>query len=182
MIVAEYALLEAFMLMVYAVISKLEPEVSAAKFYNLRSAHLKEELVISCSDGLTLDQKKAMKKLWRRFKSAANRRTEIAHCLFFDHGHGPMRMRVKNENVIFEPLTDALVERTFNQFHILGTDLLTFAVIVGGPTDHAAKILKRLPLSPRYKNYAGWKDSQDPPSQDETNELLASLERLGLKM
>lgn len=180
LIVADYAVLDSLMYAVFALLSPEEPEQSIVAFYELRSAHLREELVTKAAVTLDEDYAKALRRLWRRFKKAANRRTEIAHCLFMDQGEGPMRMRVTGGSVSFEPLDAALIDRTFTQFHTLATDILTFLALASGSQANAQSTISRLPLSPLYQKLAVSMGSPNPPTPDEVSQTASSVSRLGL--
>src|SRR5262249_55556333 len=95
-----FAGLEDRMFIVYAalatrpVISANDVEQRFSEFYKLRSVNLRSGLVLSAAKSVLDDLRyKALVRLWRRFKAAANRRTDVAHCVFmFMNSQGLSRL------------------------------------------------------------------------------------------
>lgn len=180
LVVAEYALLEGLMATIYAIISKENPRTAFSDFYDLRSAHLKEELATRAAIDLDAPFQKAYDRLWKRFKKAANRRTEIAHCLFYDHGEGPMRTRTVAGSMHYDRLTDQTFEHTFSQFHTLGTLLLVFAAVVGFHLGRDPRIVTQLPFSPLDPGSFPSMPDQDLSTPAQKTEIIEALTQMGL--
>jgi hypothetical protein len=182
LVVADYAVLDALMYAIFATLSAEEPERSIIEFYTLRSAHLREELVNAAASAMPSEVQKAISRLWRRFKGAADRRTEIAHCLFIETSDAPMRMRLHKGKIIYDRIDQNLINRTFDQFHALAIDMLTLIAFLSGTLDKGRTIVARLPLSPHYRDIMALEHSSAPPTPDELRQLAASLSRLGLSV
>jgi hypothetical protein len=180
-VIAEYTGLEVRMYIVYALISAHSGEECFQKFYELRSLNRRKELVVMEAETI-LDPLRlaALKRLWRRFFSAADRRTEVAHCTFLVGKNDVLRLRLIGTKPHFEPLTGDIFERTIRQYRTLGKDLLVFATTVAGSEDRLHRILQSLPLSQRLSTPVELLET--PPDQRslETDELKASLSRLKL--
>jgi hypothetical protein len=180
LIVAEYALLEQLMLVVYASLSGKTPLESFAAYFELRKSHLRKELVLNAAQQtIQPDHYKALFRLWRRFAKAADRRTEIAHVAYIEQSGKMLRLQSVGTVVKFIPLTPDYFERTFSQYHNLGTDLLTFAALIAGSTENCQKVVRSLPLSPGFDTRQ-WVDDPHPPDQSLLDQTAASLSRLGL--
>ncbi len=182
LVIAEYALLERLMYSIYAVIVPDDPRVSLSKFYSLRSLRKRQALVLGEVQPILGEvYYKPLKRLWRWFSAAANRRTEIAHCLYFADAETVMRLHITEQGGDYVPLSTTIFERTFSQYHTLGTDLLTFAAIVAPSRDRMMQVLHVLPRPPSLKPPPEVPDSQGQPTQSEIDEQRASLARLHLE-
>jgi hypothetical protein len=86
-VIAEYSLLEFHMFLIYALARHpASPVECFAPYYSLRSMDKRNELVTEATHHLPPSHKKALGRLWRRFRSAARRRTEIAHASYMSDG------------------------------------------------------------------------------------------------
>ncbi len=150
LVIAEYALLERLMYSIYAVMVLGEVQPILGEVYY-----------------------KPLKRLWRWFSAAANRRTEIAHCLYFADAETVMRLHITEQGGDYVPLSTTIFERTFSQYHTLGTDLLTFAAIVAPSRDRMMQVLHVLPRPPSLKPPPEVPDSQGQPTQSEIDEQRA---------
>lgn len=179
-VVADYAILENLMLSLYAAFSKMDPAESMAAFYGMRSVQKKEELVSQAAGALPVNYQAALARLWKRFKSAANRRTEIAHCAYFDQGEGLKRMRMIKGKPHYDSLSAKIFEHTFKQFRTLATDILTLSAVVQlGRSEHQLT-LGQLPLSPKRKHSTACAEKPSSLIHFETEDAVESLSRLGL--
>jgi hypothetical protein len=153
-----------------------------AAFYERRSVNNKSGLALEIAEP-RLDQWRfrAWQKLWRRFKGAASRRTEVAHCVFMgSKATGLMRLKISGREPIFEPLTSDFFDKTSRQFRTLDQDIVTFLIFVVRTEDRLESLLRALPLPtnipfpPKVEVLPG---PLDPRAKDEQ---VASIYRLGL--
>ena len=177
--VASYAALEEAALFAYAMIAPTDPMTSFREFYRLRSLHLREEMVLKAAAQLDPYRYRAFRRVWRRLKGAANRRTEIAHVLFASDGDAAYRRRIEGERIWFEELTPELFNRTRDQFRTLHRDLLMLAVECSGGPERGVEIIEQLPRPPGVAPQVG---PLPPPELTPSveSEIAAAREALGL--
>jgi hypothetical protein len=186
-----YAGLEYFMFVLYVTISTLlQDEVDRddidgcfAEFYRLRTANLKSGLVLTAAKPL-LDEPlyRACVRVWRRFKGAAGRRTDVAHCVFMSYDKpGIYRLSAAKPIPTFEPFALSFFDRTSDQFRILGIDILTLVSCLVGTEKKLASILRALPVPPSMPLPPEDVAHQALPNQYAKGEREASLSRLGLR-
>lgn len=180
LVVADYALLEALMFLIYALTTDEDGETAFQSFYTLRSAHLREGLMYEKAAHLDEPVQNALRRLWRRFKAAANRRTEIAHVSFLTDGKTVTRLRLFGTEVRFEPITRDIFTRTLNQYQTLGKDLLAFTGVLARSSEEVQQIIASLPLARHRRAHSASLASQDPRARFETEDTKAALSRLQL--
>jgi hypothetical protein len=189
-LMGHYAALEYHMFITFAAIATShfdDPnsdhiEECFAAFYELRSVNLKSELALKIAEG-RLDEWRllAWKRLWRRFKGAASRRTDVAHCVFMGNKtSGLMRLKASGKEPTFEPLDMKFFERTNHQFHTLGRDISTFLPFVVGTQDRIESLLRALPLPINIPFPQKDEAPPAPLSSREKSERRDSVYRLGL--
>jgi hypothetical protein len=189
-LMGHYASLEYHMFIAFAVIAtshfanpdSQHIEECFAAFYARRSVNLKGEIALKIAEG-RLDEWRllAWKRLWRRFKGAASRRTDVAHCVFMGSKlSGLMRLKASGTEPTFEPLDMKFFERTNHQFRTLGRDIVTFLTFVAGSEDRLESILRALPLPIDIPFPQKGAAPQGPPDPHEKSELRDSVYRLGL--
>ena len=178
---ADYALLEMRMCLLYAVICSRRGDDAFTAFFERRSIRLRAELVLKELEPiLTPDRYGALKRLWRRFKSAANRRTEIAHCTFLAPEGTPMRLRLSGTKPRLEVLDQTIFDRTFSQYRILSQDLESFLMFSGQVHSAILEKFQSTPLAPLLR----LREVSIPSALDQRPPEIAeredSLKRLGL--
>lgn len=142
LLVGDYAALELILFNIFMILSRSGAHESFSLFFSQRSIKRKTELLEKEMSRMSPPLQVALKRLIRRMKTAAARRTEIAHVHTMKGGSGPMRLQLFGEKAKVAPLDDAFINRTLQQFHTLGIDLMRFASYVGAlaPRDALAKI------------------------------------------
>lgn len=182
LIVAEYATLEHLMFLIHALISKEDPKKCLGDYYSLRAINRRSSLVLEAAkEKLSQENHAALKRLWRRLAAAANRRTDIAHCIYAGNKKSICRLRIINGEATYELLTNDLLGRTFTQYHTLGSDLLTFAAHVAESADHIHEVMRAIPRAPGL----GPPPAPGTPHPDEQfglAEAIAALSRLGIDL
>jgi hypothetical protein len=181
LIMADFALIEFNMFIIYAAISPKNPMESFSKFYKQISANNKSKLVLDESLGkISEKQYLALQRLWKRFKGAAIRRNEIAHCVFTQ---GPssqiIRLRLNGLQPVFEEFSSQIFDRTISQYHILYIDSLAFLTSLPLSEQEFHHIMHALPRAPHLETLAV---SVVPDHQQrlQEDELTASRIRQGL--
>jgi hypothetical protein len=154
-----------------------------AAFYEQRSVNNKSGLALKLAEP-RLDKWRfgAWQKLWRRFKGASSRRTEVAHCVFMgSKATGLMRLKVVGREPVFEPLTHDFFDRTSRQFRTLDQDILVFVSFVLRTPERLESLLRVLPLPiniPFPEIPA--RLSRGPQEPHEKDDVRDSVYRLGL--
>lgn len=184
LIIAEYAVLEYFLFVGYAMIAPTDVMTSFNEFFGLRSVNKRYELSKNAAKSLDSYRRRAHERVWRHFKGAAARRTEIAHCMYTvpgaDRESGEIyRMRADGRGVRYEIMNPAVFNRTMGQFRTLGTELAVFLVEVAGGLERALRIIDQLPSPPGARLLPRQAGSQDT-SWFAPDEQRAALARLGL--
>jgi hypothetical protein len=157
-------------------------EACFSEFYKLRSVNLRSRLVLTAAEP-KLDhlRYKALTRLWRRFKGAASRRTDVAHCVFMSKSSETlMRLSSAASKPRFEPLNQSYFDKTTLQFRILSRDILMFATFVVGTEERLLQLLRALPLPPNIPFPQECEGPQAPLAPHENGEQKASISRLGL--
>lgn len=177
LIIADYAILEYQVFILYALLSPKNPMESFRKFYTYISANNKCGLVLGEAKQLDHERYAALDKLLDRFKKAANRRTEIAHCEFLSQDEKSMlRLRLVGDQPKFEPLNDEIFQRTTNQYRILSTDVSAFLTILAPSEAVLLHTMHALPRAPHLETLVG-SAVPDHQTKLEKAELIASLTR-----
>jgi hypothetical protein len=163
-------------------ITPSDVEAHFSEFYKRRNVNLRSGLVLTTAQPVLDELRyKALTRLWRRFKGAANRRTDVAHCVFMSKdGEDLMRLSSAASKPRFEPLEQSYFDRTTLQFRTLGRDILTFSTFVVGTEERLLQLLRALPLPPDMPFPPEVEGPQAPPDQHEKAEERASVSRLGL--
>jgi hypothetical protein len=180
LVVADYALLEMMMFMLYAVVSGLHGMEAFKRFYRLRSIHLREEITYKAAEGLEEAYQEAICRAWKRFKAAANRRTEIAHCSFMSDGKTVTRLRMFGTEPRFEPMNKQVFDRTFTQYRTLGKDLIVLVSEIAPDPDAVQKLLAETPFGQYRQSELVYLGSLDPQARYGEREVRESLARLRL--
>ena len=179
LVIADYALLERFMWVIYALLPGVDTKQSVPDFYSRRSIRRRQALVLeTAKPALNITHYRALKRLWKRLGAAADRRTEIAHCLYAADDDKLLRLQLTDKHIHYVPLDIAVFERTFIQYHNLGTDLLIFQARLAGSLDRYRRINNASTPPPNLKIPNFPPDSQRPPTQSEIDEHTAALSRL----
>jgi hypothetical protein len=181
MIVADYSLLEYQMFILYAALSPRNPAESFSRFYQRTSVDNKTGLLLKeAKKNLDRERFKAVDKLCDRFKRAAKRRTEVAHCVFIsDDNSEILRLRMIRDRPVFEPLNNSLITRTINQYRTLSTDISAFLTTVVKSEAELRHILHALPRAPHHETLVA-PAPQGRQMQLEASQIEASLSRQGL--
>src|SRR5262245_61986054 len=174
LVVAEYAVLERLLFSIYALISSDDPPTCFRRFYKLRTLSLRRELVELSAKDRNLDAllQRALKRLLKRFEGAADRRTEIAHCAYLADGATLVRLRTIRGEPRYEVITPAIFTRTFSQYHVLSTDMLTFSALVAGSVERVQEMTRAIPRAPELQPGP---DIQTTTSQQDVDDTVASL-------
>ncbi|MES2043764.1 MAG: hypothetical protein V4475_07790 [Pseudomonadota bacterium] len=180
MVVADYAHLEMSMYMIFAALTNLQGDEAFSAFYSLRSLHKREELLWREAEGLSFVMKRALRKLIRRFKAAANRRTEIAHSSYYGDEDRIRMMRLVGDRAFIAEVKIEIFERTFNQYRNLEIDLETFLGFVVRDPDRLKALFQSLPLSRLLNKPLEWNRNPAPLPKSKEIALVASRNRLGL--
>lgn len=182
LVIADYALLEMRMCLIYAAICPRQGGDAIDAFYDLRSIRRREELVLTELESIiTPDRFGALKRLWKRFKAAANRRTEIAHCAFLDRHGSPMRLRLAGTTPSLEKLDTEIFDRTFTQYRKLGQDLQNFLIFSGQLHPAILEKFQSSVLAPLLRLSEVSMTSAQGQKPPEVSEREESLKRLGLE-
>jgi hypothetical protein len=155
-LMGDYALIEyLFFINYFAAATRNVPNVgqthmeeSFREFYSQRSINPKVELFDGVTNGLPQDILGACKRITRRLKGTASRRTDVAHCVFLSKGTAITRLSAAKPTPSFEPLDEDYLDRTTTQFHRVAEDLLGLAALLVGNRDRAAHLLRVLPVPP----------------------------------
>lgn len=180
LVVADYALLETLTFVIYALVAKTDPDRSFRDFYALRSIRKRETLISDAMGELDPDLRAAFKRAWKRFRAAANRRTEIAHCSFLSDGKTVTRLRLFGTEPRFEPMSADLFERTFKQYQTLGKDLGMLASEIAPYPGAIPELVEQLPLGRFRQKQTAMLGSPHPPHDYGATGTIASLDRLKL--
>lgn len=180
-VIADYALLEYQMFILYAALSPKNPAESFSKFYQYISANNKTGLILrEAKNVLSETSYKALDRLCDRFKKAANRRTEIAHCVFVSGDNSAlMRLRLVRNEPRFEELNHQLIDRTINQYRSLSIDVSAFLTTVVKTPAELLHILHALPRAPHQETLVV-PVPLGLQMQLTSSEIEASLSRQGL--
>jgi hypothetical protein len=180
-VMAEYANLELLLFVIYAAYLTSPTSELYYDFFSVRSINSRCEMIENSwqEQEISAVERKSLAYLLNRFKSAAKRRTEIAHVVFLSDGT-PTRIRFLKRKCLREPLDQALFDRTFTQYQDLGTDLVVFASYAIKPPSRAPQILNELPFPPPRNTRGGALSIQRPPERLTTTEIDQSLSRLKL--
>lgn len=148
-IIADYAHLEFLLSIVYALVSQGDPVVSFDEFYGQRAANNKCGLILRVAKPIATPEAFALlKRICRRFKNAAARRTEVAHCMFMSPSGQLSRLRVFGSPPDFAPANDELFNRASEQFQKLSIDLRTVIVVLSPSAKRLRQVLHALPRPP----------------------------------
>jgi hypothetical protein len=180
LVVADYALLEYFTFVIFALISGESPDASFVAFYGLRHTHLREELTYKHAAKLDADLEQAIKRVWKRFKAAAHRRTEIAHCSFLSDGKTVARFRLYGTEPRIEPTDESVFKRTFTQYRTLGKDLGMLATQLAPYPGAIVELARQLPLGRHQETQRAWLGSPRHPANYGSRETIECLGRLKL--
>lgn len=180
-VIADYAHLEFQLAIIYALVSQRDPAVSFNEFYAQRAANNKCGLILKRARPIaTEDAYALLQRICRRFKNAAARRTEVAHCVFMSPNGQLSRLRVFKNPPDFAPANDELFNRVSSQFRNLSTDLKTATVALCPSPTKLRQVLRALPQPPGLA--PDW-DAQVRPqtrSEEEKARRDASIDRLKL--
>lgn len=180
LLIGDYSTLEWLLFQPYAMLSRLRPEEVFAAYFSQRSINRKAGLLEAEMWRLSPPLQTALKRLIRRMKGAAARRTELAHAHVLPGPAGPMRLHLFGEAVRIEPLDKDFINRTIHQFHTLGIDLLAFSAILGAlAPDILIPRLKKVyaPIDAHILRRPGPQGSEGQLAEDMRDE---SYKRLGL--
>lgn len=177
---ADYAVLETMAYLVYAIVSDDPPAKSFVDFYALRSIRRREMLTLGAALALDDALQNAIKRAWKRFGAAASRRTEIAHCAFLSDGQTVTRLRLHGTEPKFEPVSETVFERTFNQYRILGQDLGMLASVLSDGRASIPEIIDQTPLGKIRRTQTAMLGSPNHPANYGPEDTKASLIRLKL--
>ena len=148
-VVADYAFLEYKMLIIFALITPQSVNDAFLAFYSVRSVNKREEIIMAAANRFLIPElRPALKRLCRRFRGAAKRRTEVAHCVFMSGSKGVYRLKTVSGAPVFEEMTDDFFKRTSDQFGNLSEDLHVFSTFAAGSLERMMHILRQLPFPP----------------------------------
>jgi hypothetical protein len=189
-IMGHYAALEYQFFLTYAAVATfMVDDVTAedirkcfSKFYELRSINLKCKLLLDEAQPVMEDMLyKAFVRACRRMKGAARRRTEVAHCVFMRNPDQQwMRLSTTKREPIFEPLSEAYLTRTRDQFRTLGRDLRMLLIFCVPLEDRMMSLMRALPLPPGTPSPLGGAVPPAPPTPRAEAESIAAATRLGI--
>jgi hypothetical protein len=92
-----------------------------------------------------------------------------------------MRLELSENDANYVPMTDEVFVRAFNQYHTLGTDLVTLFSLIAtehGLEDKGRQVVRVLPHAPDVAPPSDETDSQHPQEQFDIDGHNASLARL----
>jgi hypothetical protein len=127
LLIADYAAIEILFFNLYAILSALPVEKIYGSFFSLRSVNRKCILTEEAALCLPAEFQRPIKRLIRRLKAAAARRTEIAHVHFMSTTGAPVRLHLIGEKINLTPIDDKFIARTADQYRNLGTDILSLS-------------------------------------------------------
>lgn len=155
LVIAEYATLELLLFYIYALLTKDNVRELYYEFFSTYSLNKRCELINCAAKKSSLPQHlvSPLNSLIRRFKSAAKRRTEIAHVMYLENV-GMTRIRLVRHRCLSESIDRSLFDRTFKQFYNLGTDLVVFLGIVQISPGEITQIASQLPFPARNIQYS----------------------------
>lgn len=180
-IIADYALLEFLMFHLYAALSDQDPGVSFERFYSMRSINKRSELVVGeLTEILDDAHTRALKKLWKRFRAAATRRTEIAHCTFLSKDGGVSRLRLHGTKPAFEDLDTSVFDRTREQYRVLAKDISVLLSLLFPHPDILTERLHEIAAAIGINLTVAPQIQLDGPTPDAIEEIRASRMRIGL--
>jgi len=181
LIIADYALLEFQAFILLATASDRPVGDLFAEFYGWRSINNKREMALrEARPRAHPHLYEAIERTWRHFLAAAERRTEIAHCLFLAPNDGVLRMRLRNGRAWYEPFSEAVFHRTIRQFRIVAEE---FGVCITFAAGSRERLIQRLADIPRPRGIPlpDLSPGAPPPSGSlGPNELDRIRRRLGL--
>lgn len=180
-IIAEYAILEFQMYLLYACLVPVRAGVSFDTFFRLRSINLRCEIIENACEPLPDDLHRVISRVLRRLKGAATRRTEIAHCMYLARGDGILRMRWKPTGVVYEPLDQKVFARTITQFRTLSEDIVVLLSHVSGGPTQMQYIWQEIPFPPNQPVALAPGLAPDQGGQRSIDHILACKARLGLE-
>jgi hypothetical protein len=183
LVIADYAVLEMSFYFIYSAINYYNLENSFKEFYGLRSLNLRCELVLNKFDENTQfppSYRKALERLIRRFKSAANRRTEIAHVQYLEKNNKIISLFLKGEDPSFREINGSLFNRTFSQYRKLNIDLGVFLSHIVRTLEELTQILSSTPHARNLDTALSDFLNQAPQVKSRETELEESRKRLGL--
>jgi len=148
-VIADYAHLEFQLAIIYALVSQRDPADSFNEFYAQRAANNKCGLILKTAKLIaTEDAYALLQRICRRFKNAAARRTEVAHCVFMSPNGQLSRLRVFKKPPDFAAVNDDLFNRVSNQFRNLSMDLKTATIALCPSPIRLRQVLRALPQPP----------------------------------
>jgi hypothetical protein len=179
-IVVGYASLEFYMFLIFAFMSDEHPHESFRKFFVLRSINKRQELFNTRVVLLPQADQVACKRLWRRLKTAADRRTEVAHSQYMGANGNHTRLHLVGDKAVFTDLAVDFFSRTISQYRTLLKDLLFFSGVLSlrNPVRWAFVVAQLPSLQDKPPRNLSAPD-QGPPPQPILDELFASAARLG---
>ena len=180
-VIADYAHLEFQLSIIYALVSQLDPVVSFNEFYSQRAANNKCGLILRAAKPIATEGAYALlQRICRRFKNAAARRTEVAHCVFMSPNGQLSRLRVFKTPPDFAPVNDDLFNRVSNQFRNLSMDLKTATVALSPAPARLRQVLRALPRPPGMAPDWDAQVDRRPLTTEEKASRGASFDRLKL--
>lgn len=180
-LVADYAHLEFLLAIIYALVSQDEPATSFSEFYAQRSANRKCGLILRVAQPISVpDAFSLLRRICRRFKGAASKRTEVAHCVFMAPNGRLSRLRVFEEIPDFAPVDDELFSRATEQFRELSIDLRTSIVFLSPAPARLREVLQAIPRPPGMDPNWDTRVRARSRTEDEMADRRASLARLKL--
>lgn len=180
-VIADYAHLEFLLSIIYALVSQSDPITSFNEFYGQRAANNKCGLILKVAKPIATTEAFAMlQRICRRFKNAAAKRTEVAHCMFMAPSGQLSRLRVFGSPPDFAPVNDDLFNRASEQFQKLSIDFRTAIVVLSPSAKRLSQVLHALPRPPGMPLDwdAGARSRLNTP--EEVAQRAASLVRLGI--
>lgn len=148
-IINAYSTIEFAFYQIYAVLAKEHPKVSFTRFYKTRSVRSKELLVLSVSGNLPEVYRKSLNRLCGRLRAAADRRTQVAHCILIKRSEKLQRVRQVGEKCFVENISKEYFARTMGQFRTLLTDVKVFLLYLWclHPRQYQERLIQ-IPLPP----------------------------------
>lgn len=176
-----YSALEFHMYLNMACMSSKSSVESFQEFYSARSIHNKQNLSCLRATVLPPEFQIAHTRLWRWMRGAADRRTQVAHCVISRKDESVLGVQLVGGKALFVSLDKKRFIKTIRQFRTLQTDIhMLFVCLRLLEPDRCRERLAEVPLPRRTDNPEEIGPDSAALSPRAEGERIASLKRLGL--
>lgn len=176
-----YSAIEFQMYLNMACMSDKSSVESFQEFYAARTIHNKQNLSCLRATLLPPEFQDAHTRLWRWMRGAADRRTQVAHCVISRTERSTLGVQLVGQRALFVNLDKNRFSRTIRQFRTLQTDAhIFFAFLRLLDPERCRERLSEIPLPRHTGNQGEAVPDPAPLSPRAEVERIASLKRLGL--